>query len=292
MVIQLLYPNSCSNPEEIRKYNKDFRLGPERVQESRAPCQFPSTLDFAYGGLRTRLTRPKCDPSPRASLFSNSSSSSRESTSSDESETPESSPDPSGFHRTSPSVDNACALVPTFDINNRDPTLRLLFRVMLGPGITLRTPTMDDIVPEINYGTAVYHIRDTYLQHIFDSFDKLVAAIHCAGNNHSPRRNGDGLHIPMSLPKQGLKELGTLMPVCACFISRNAQRILFSEREGATYITIWPLPDCRYDDLCAEEPSDQFLRMYLMEQGLDMEDLDTSVMSEEDGDVSWNGIDC
>ncbi|KAJ6570672.1 hypothetical protein B0H10DRAFT_2237786 [Mycena sp. CBHHK59/15] len=80
--------------------------------------------------------------------------------------------------------------------------------------------------------------------------------------------------------------------VCACFISRNAQRILFSERKGATYITIWPLPDCRYDDLCAAEPSDQFLRMYLMEQGLDMEDLDTSVMSEEDGDVSWNGIDC
>ncbi|KAJ6563190.1 hypothetical protein B0H10DRAFT_2115822, partial [Mycena sp. CBHHK59/15] len=258
MVIQLLYPNSCSNPEEIRKYNKDFRLGPERVQESRAPCQFPSTLDFAYGGLRTRLTRPKCDPSPRASLFSNSSSSSRESTSSDESETPESSPDPSGFpvsatlncvrsilsdpplqfgsissedlpftfgftpsipSRTSPSVDNAC-----------DPTLRLLFRVMLGPGITLRTPTMDDIVPEINYGTAVYHIRDTYLQHIFDSFDKLVAAIHCAGNNHSPRRNGDGLHIPMSLPKQGLKELGTLMPGISLFrgyTSRDLNDVVF-----------------------------------------------------------------
>ncbi|KAJ6596719.1 hypothetical protein B0H10DRAFT_2088002, partial [Mycena sp. CBHHK59/15] len=236
MVIQLLYPNSY------------FRLGPERVQESRAPCQFPSTLDFAYGGLRTRLTRPKCDPSPQASLFSNSSSSSRESSSSDESETPESSPDPSGFpvsatlncvrssitfgltpsipSRTSPSVDNACALVPTFDINNPwlaldsilgDPTLRLLFRVMLGPGITLRTPTMDDIVPEINYSTAVYHIRDTYLQHIFDSFDKLVAAIHCTRNNHSPRRNGDGLHIPMSLPKQGLKELGTLMPGISLF---------------------------------------------------------------------------
>ncbi|KAJ6602968.1 hypothetical protein B0H10DRAFT_2080088, partial [Mycena sp. CBHHK59/15] len=247
MVIQLLYPNSCSNPEEIRKYNKDFRLGPERVQESRASCQFPSMLDFAYGGLRTRLTRPKCDPSPRASLFSNSSSSSHESTSSDESETPESSPDPSGFpvsatlncdlpftfgltplipSSTSPSVDNTCALVPMFDINNPwlaldsilgDPTVRLLFRVMLGPGITLRTPTMDDIVPEINYGTAVYHIRDTYLQHIFDSFDKLVAAIHCAGNNHSPRRNSDGLHIPMSLPKQGLKELGTLMPGISLF---------------------------------------------------------------------------
>ncbi|KAJ6600083.1 hypothetical protein B0H10DRAFT_2083756 [Mycena sp. CBHHK59/15] len=278
MVIQLLYPNSCSNPEEIRKYNKDFRLGPERVQESRAPCQFPSTLDFAYGGLRTRLTRTKCDPSPRASLFSNSSSSSRESTSSDESETPESSPDPSGFpvsatlncvrsilsdpplqfgsissedlpftfgltpsipSHTSPSVDNACALVPTFDINNPwlaldsilgDPTLRLLFRVMLGPGITLRTPTMDDIVPEINYGTAVYHIRDTYLQRIFDSFDKLVAAIHCAGNNHSPRRNGDGLHIPMSLPKQGLKELGTLMPGISLFrgyTSRDLDDVVF-----------------------------------------------------------------
>ncbi|KAJ6616829.1 hypothetical protein B0H10DRAFT_1948840 [Mycena sp. CBHHK59/15] len=228
---------------------------------------------------------------------------------------------------------------------------------------------MDDIVPEINYGTAVYHIRDTYLQHIFDSFDKLVAAIHCAGNNHSPRRNGDGLHIPMSLPKQGLKELGTLMPGISLFrgyTSRDLNDVVFQTIAAAkeyisaaqkiyTYYLHW-VANCirnsvecgfhskwnwgapinmshteflhrasknafyggyeslkrlmshqvyanemdfgnhlfsltaitmlikflKYDDLCAEEPSDQFLRMYLMEQGLDMEDLDTSVMSEED----------
>ncbi|KAJ6626531.1 hypothetical protein B0H10DRAFT_1998717, partial [Mycena sp. CBHHK59/15] len=222
MVIQLLYPNSCSNPEEIRKYNKDFRLGPERVQESRAPCQFPSTLDFAYGGLRTCLTCPNLRLQSRPLILWLSSISHLNCVRSILSDPP--------LQFGSISSED---LLFTFSLTPSipsDPMLRLLFRVMLGPGITLRTPTMDDIVPEINYSTAVYHIRDTYLQHIFDSFDKLVAAIHCTGNNHSPRRNGDGLHIPMSLPKQGLKELGTLMPGISLFrgyTSRDLDDVVF-----------------------------------------------------------------
>ncbi|KAJ6556110.1 hypothetical protein B0H19DRAFT_1151920 [Mycena capillaripes] len=41
-------PNNCSDPEDIRRYIKDFRLHTERIQET-SPVQFPTKLDFRKG---------------------------------------------------------------------------------------------------------------------------------------------------------------------------------------------------------------------------------------------------
>ncbi|KAJ7120348.1 hypothetical protein C8R44DRAFT_921465 [Mycena epipterygia] len=433
MPIKLLSPNSCSDPEEIHQYNKNFRLGPERIQETNIPCQFPPRLFFPEAAVRARITRPGRVVVPRISVLSSPLSalcgslaavedSDTSSTDSDRSDivvtassnsvravvvdsplqfgsiapedvpftftspsplsTPPSSPD----HATSvPAVPPSS---PELNASTEDPTIKLLYRLLLGPGLILRMPTWDDIVCEKVYEHDVWCIRQTFLQHIFDSLDKLVVAVHCAGNDHNPYRDGP---VPRSLPSKALKELRTTIPgislfrnyvardvdeiafaspaaakdyislaqevyvhflhwtancfrsslehgytsewnlgaaigmsrtevlrritpnitygshsslkrlmshdihanemdfACANLISLHAQRLLISEREDDVYLTIWPLPERSYYAF-NEEPGDEFMRTYLEEMGLTLEDLDTAVMSKEQTNVAWNDI--
>lgn len=76
--MSLVHPNSACNPDEIRRYNKAFRLGQERVQvlgdpcrtihisccysqESDVPIQFPNTqrLEIRRPEVQIRVTRSR-----------------------------------------------------------------------------------------------------------------------------------------------------------------------------------------------------------------------------------------
>ncbi|KAF7343162.1 hypothetical protein MVEN_01747000 [Mycena venus] len=66
--------------------------------------------------------------------------------------------------------------------------------------------------------------------------------------------------------------------LCAEFISKYARRLIVTERHGDVYLAIWPLPASNPDDRSREEPVEQFMRMYLNEEGLTLDDLDVSII--------------
>ncbi|KAJ7757176.1 hypothetical protein B0H14DRAFT_2634952 [Mycena olivaceomarginata] len=73
--------------------------------------------------------------------------------------------------------------------------------------------------------------------------------------------------------------------LCAEFISRYVRRLIVAERCGDVYLAIWPLPASNPDDRSREEPVEQFVRMYLNEEGLTLDDLDVSIIEIDCGSV-------
>ncbi|KAJ6533872.1 hypothetical protein DFH09DRAFT_1284321 [Mycena vulgaris] len=77
--------------------------------------------------------------------------------------------------------------------------------------------------------------------------------------------------------------------LCAQFVSKYARRLLVSERHGDVYLTMWPVPA---ETATVQEGADQFLRMYLYEQGLTLEDLDDEVLRIQEPESSMYEIKC
>ncbi|KAJ7844805.1 hypothetical protein B0H13DRAFT_1908708 [Mycena leptocephala] len=261
MVIKVLHPNSACDPEELRHYNKKFRLGPERFQ--------------------TRITRPRCrlplrasmDPEPLPILNTLGSSGSSSASSDSDGLTSASSNfaravptrAPIRFGSISPgeipftfssipmpapptspelNLEENGVLVKTFDPNDGSVALEsviipdsalvnTLFRVMLGTGLIIREPTDDEITCDVVFGTTSYHIREPLLCHIYNSFDRLAAAIHCAANDHNPYLDSA---LPRSIPKHALDELEASMPgisLFAGYIFHDPDELAFTSQEAA-----------------------------------------------------------
>ncbi|KAJ7754696.1 hypothetical protein DFH07DRAFT_822955 [Mycena maculata] len=82
--------------------------------------------------------------------------------------------------------------------------------------------------------------------------------------------------------------------LCAHFISKYSRRLLVTEHQGAVHLTMWPIPKETPMDPSQEEPAEQFMRMYLHQNGLTIDDLDNEVMlaEAEDEDTSMYMIKC
>ncbi|KAJ7862933.1 hypothetical protein B0H14DRAFT_3444427 [Mycena olivaceomarginata] len=65
---------------------------------------------------------------------------------------------------------------------------------------------------------------------------------------------------------------------------------VYFQRRGDVYLAIWPLPASNPDDRSREEPVEQFVRMYLNEEGLTLDDLDVSIIEIDCGKTANYGF--
>ncbi|KAJ7652815.1 hypothetical protein DFH06DRAFT_1418476 [Mycena polygramma] len=106
-------------------------------------------------------------------------------------------------------------------------TVRTLYQGTLGAAaIQPPPPSVDDLVPVLDYGQERFRIREA---HTFKSrriLDTVSAVIHCAANDHNPWLQGSGAHIPSCIPDRCLEELSLPMPAIS---------LLRNERMGVTF---------------------------------------------------------
>ncbi|KAJ7738208.1 hypothetical protein B0H14DRAFT_2638538 [Mycena olivaceomarginata] len=247
-------PNSCSDPERVRRYLKGFRLHNERVH-----LHFRSDPDYVRLGLGYPSDFETLESMPPPGYASSTTLASTTAIRADSCElqteavtlvsplSPKNSNEfpfefgTPGLPRapTTLSVDpidpGVLPLVKVFDLMDPwiglehalgDPSLKTGYRAIIGSGLPIRSVTEDDFITKTFTGfPCSYQIQPALFDHIVDAFDRLSGAIHCAANGTPPRYRNGRLMAPMSIPFAALYELECGIPGISLFRGYDLRRI-------------------------------------------------------------------
>ncbi|KAF8202746.1 hypothetical protein K438DRAFT_1758060 [Mycena galopus ATCC 62051] len=232
-LIKILFPNACCDSEVLRLYNKDIRLGPERIQEpgTYAHSYYVNSNDL-HNSIRLRIRDRPLDTTP-VDFTTYRSPGSDISEDDDESEdhTDKNVGIPAFAGAYPPSLAStmpSLALIPSFSEKNAglalasifqstpaDPTVQIFYRE-LNLDLVGQTAARDHVVAEVIYGTPVYHVRTAYHDFLLRTLCTLAHFLHCAGNDHNPYFDGNA---PADLRVEALEENNTPLPGISLFLS-------------------------------------------------------------------------